>query len=535
MLDTRLPQLPGTRTPAGWSFLGRPAVAGAPVSAGFVVEIMVDAMGFRVADRLTFPVGVAELISTALGDHRGPVVLLVSGALPPGRAADLLIGALADLLRLPVLAADAAVRVTETGALETDGAFRQWYPRGPEAPTDDPSWQRIRVVGSHLPAAPSRVAPSRVAPSALRAVGRATPTGPAGSAPAAHASVTRGVGAALARALPASGAVAPTALVGDSAGLLNGRRWSARWRDLAALKESSDTLAAPDPVAAAPALSAVAPASSAVEPGGAPTWIDDTSWQADDRRRLRQVLKHSYDAYARVVIRTLAEEPGLRAAGGTAELIADLVALCAFVAEKDTVNNVLRGRKGLAPDGRETLVARGAMSGLSRLPTVLGPVFVSGQHAAVAGAEYHAGDELVEPAFVDVNLSGSRPPDAQIEYVIWSVSARRVDHFNLHALPAATFPPGSRFAVLAVDPPVAGGPIRVLLRDQTGDRPRTQGQAQRLLDRLRSTDPAGMPPSGALPGGTLLAFPVGLDHRGQRFVSPPAGSAGRLPIGGTRP
>ena len=47
---------------------------------------------------------------------------------------------------------------------------------------------------------------------------------------------------------------------------------------------------------------------------------------------------------------------------------------------------------------------------------------------------------LVEPAFVDVALVGSRPPDATIEFVIWSVSARRLHRIGRDDAPSAVFP-----------------------------------------------------------------------------------------------
>ncbi|MFB9179281.1 hypothetical protein ACFFX1_14170 [Dactylosporangium sucinum] len=306
----------------------------------------------------------------------------------------------------------------------------------------------------------------------------------------------------------------PEAL-GSRANVLDPGRWSSRWGGLPALPVARPPEPSPPvdaPVAAAPARPAPAPPPPAAPPEGAPRWLDAAGWGAEDRARLRRTLQHRYDAYARVVTRTLAEEPGLRAAGGGADLITDLVALCAYMHERDAVNDALRGAAG-RPDGAESLIARGATSGLRRLPAVIGPVFAAGQ--AAVGAGYRAGDELVEPAFVDVWLTGATGTGAAVEYVIWSVSARRVDRFLPQEQPGAAFPPGSRFAVLAVDEPAADGPLRVLLRDRTGERPDAAGRWDETLRRLRhSTTVAAEHP------GTL-GFPIGLDQWGRPFIPDP--------------
>lgn len=287
---------------------------------------------------------------------------------------------------------------------------------------------------------------------------------------------------------------APTPLLADSVALLGPARWS-----------RTTGPGGPSP----------APRSTGPPPVVRPdVWLTDTGWGDGDRAELRRVLNGRYDVYARLVTRTLAEEPGMRATGKPAELVPELVALCAYHAgERDQVNKALR----TGADDRTTILARAALRGLRRLPAVLGPVFAAGNDAeAVAGA-YRAGDELVEPAFVDADISGGRSPDAPVEYVIWSVSAHQLGRFRAGS---AVFAPGSRFAVLAVDPPTDGrGPLRVLLRDRTGERRgRTTGD-DRLLDRLR----------GALPRGPAerplchLGFVPGLDERGRRYAPPPTG------------
>ncbi|MET7424478.1 hypothetical protein [Dactylosporangium sp. NPDC005555] len=312
--------------------------------------------------------------------------------------------------------------------------------------------------------------------------------------------------------------------LGSHASVLDPGRWANRWTGLAGPLEVP---AAPSPPPAPPAPS-LPPEPSAVVAASqdVPQWVDPAGWGAEDRALLRRALVDRYDAYARVVTRTLAEEPGLRAAGGGRDLVTDLVALCAYTAERQAVNDILRGVAD-GPAGAYSLIARGASSGLCRLPTVIGPVYAASD--AAVGADYRAGDELVEPGFVDVRLTGGGEPGATVEYVIWSVSARRVDRFTPEAQPAATFPPGSRFAVLAVDEPAAEGPLRVLLSDRTGERPAAGERWGEMLQRLRRGAAAG----GAGPG--RLGAPLGLDRWGHPFTATSRPTSVPVTSGGPRP
>jgi len=522
--------LPGAATPAGWSFLAERPLASVPVPAGFVVEIAVGPTGFLVADRLVAPAAVAKLIAWAKGVSQRPLVLLARGTVPTGSAADMLFGGLADSLGCAVLVADGPVSLTSHGILRTAGVFRQWHPRGGGRlqPVVTP---RHRVIGATLPPGatvhrpPPAPSPEPVAPQAL------TDTAPATQAAPAPVSLTP----------PAPAAPGLVALTAADHALLDPERWTGRWTGQTVSSPTRPTAAAPaaprpqpavpgyvpprprtvdSPITRTPATAV--PDRIAGRPEAEPVasnaiWISGTDWTADDRTTLRRALNGRYDMYARIVARTLAEEPGLRAAGTSAEVVADLVALCAYDAvERDTVNKTLR--TGQRPDGRETLVARGAARGLRRLPAVLGPVFVAGRDTPPVIGRYRAGDELIEPAFVDVDLTRGPADNATVEFVIWSVTARRLDRISPDNAATAVFPPGTRFAVLAVDRSEDGGPVRVLLRDRAGDRPGGDSGSERLLDRLRGAVPSeltGRPQR-------LLAFAPGLDEHGRRFVPPEA-------------
>lgn len=217
----------------------------------------------------------------------------------------------------------------------------------------------------------------------------------------------------------------------------------------------------------------------------------------------------------------------MRAAGASAEMIAGLVALRAYHdGEREPVNRELRtggpveGAVRTAGGGsaeRARLLARGAAYGLRRLPTVLGPVYASALVPPPALAGYRPGLDLVEPAFLDVDLAAGPAPEATVHFVIWSASARRLDRISPGETAAALFPPGSRFAVLAVDPPDdEREPIRVLLRDLAGNGGRGDRGTDRLLERLRAartSGRAGRPPR-------CLEFAPGLDRSGRVFAIP---------------
>ncbi|MGW0436575.1 hypothetical protein ACWDV4_29010 [Micromonospora sp. NPDC003197] len=606
--------LPGVSTRAGWSFLEEPADRIGPALAGFVVEVIVGAAGFRVTGRPTPPRMLAKLVSACRSDTRQPIVVLPRGARVTGMAADLLYGGLADALGVPVHAADAEVQHTASGLLRTTGVFRRWSPRSARAGKG--RWgPRARVVGTVLPPLPTVAA--RSATSAGRLSYPSAATAPSAAVDPRVPAVATAVPAPAAVAIGESGfqpirlpepevgrtpqpesapvpelePLDPTILV-----LLDPERW----RDRPALAPSQAVVvpppatstpvgvsgappappdnarsrtdevsatppacvpgpvtSAPSGVAAAVLIAADGGTSAAVHhavagqaalhaaAGGAAVstaWGDTTDdpprprarWlpSADpeltvaNRAALRQAVGGRYDAHARVVSRTLAESPGLRAAAGTVvDLAAGLVAVRAYSdGARQHVNEVLRGGGSSEDAGSVELLAHWATYGLRRLPSVFGPVFRPGPAGFAHVRSYRPGDVLAEPAFVDVDLTVGPAPSSGVEFAIWSVSAHRLGDLAAGSDPGAVvFQPGSRFLVLAVDEPSDGdAPVRVLLRDLAG-APRRAGRddSERILAQLRA-----VPRIGA---SRTTIFAPGLDGEGRPFLSP-AGSAGAAAV-----
>jgi hypothetical protein len=521
----------GVATTAGWSFVAEPRLAGVSVPAAFAVEVAVDAGGFQLAGRPAPASVVARLIGEARHGRDQPVLVVPHGLCPGGPAADLLYGSLADALGASVIAADAAVHVADDRTLGPAGQFRQWWPAAGLAP----GAPRCTVVGALAIAAPPPPVPPAPPPEPL--VPKAS--NPSAAGPAAAARDRDAVRIALPRPGPA-GPPEPIALRGPQLRDLDPARWRAPVAGFAAtpaLAPVPGPVAAPAagawspppaglPGPAGPAdpagSEAARPESEPVPTAAAPRWIGSLPWHPDDRAQLRRAIQGRYDAHARAVARTLAQQPGLLAGGSSPELMTDLVALSAYhVDDRDAVNQALRGRPG---SDRELLVARGAAQGLRRLPVVLGPVYT----AATPPTDYQPGEELIEPGFIDADLTRGTAAPAGVELAIWSTSARRLDSIDPGQANIALFAPGSRFLVLAVQRPPAG-PLRVLLRDQADDRPVRGDLAQRLLDRMRQ---AVAVPADSRPG-RLLPFAPGVDARGRRFTparrAGPAGPADRRP------
>jgi hypothetical protein len=249
-----------------------------------------------------------------------------------------------------------------------------------------------------------------------------------------------------------------------------------------------------------------------------PLWVRESPCDVDDHSRLRQVLHGRYDAHARSVARALAEDTGLHDAQPPASTMTGLVAVHAYcTTERETVNQVLRDVGDTRQVAAATAIAGCAVHGLRRLPVVFGPVFAT-IRARVPVEAYETGTELIEPSFIDVDLAPSGDPGAGIDYVVWSVSARRLGRIASTDHATALFAAGSRFLVLGVD----HGPERprVMLLDLAAsqsdpDERDLQRPAADTVERLRHATLQVRGSTHAF--RELLGFPIGLDDAGLRY------------------
>ena len=270
---------------------------------------------------------------------------------------------------------------------------------------------------------------------------------------------------------------------------------------------------APRPAAAARV--AATPASSTT----VPLWVTAAPCDVDDQSRLRQVLDDRYDVHAQAVGDALAEVPGLRDLPSAPATVIGLVAVRAYCAgDRGAVNQALRGLGDPRHVAAATTIASCAAHGLLRLPVVFGPVFATNTTHVSAGA-YDLGSQVVEPGFVDVSLSPNDRPGPGLDYLIWSVSARRLVGIASGDQATALFTAGSRFLVLDID--VDPERPRVMLLDLAAppgatDRPAglvpaTMDIVERLCHAARR---AGR--NASAPGG-MLDFPPGLDDSGRPY------------------
>ncbi|MFJ8582309.1 hypothetical protein [Micromonospora sp. NPDC093277] len=566
------PAPPGIETPAGWSFAAdRPSLFTTPVAGVFVVELPVSAAGPRIAGRLVGAARLAELVagvrSTQVDD---PVLLVPRGSIPPAASGALLCSGMARALAAPVLGAAGPVQATATGLVLCDQGFGWWPagggPReeiGPVLPTGRP---RYLVPADHdgppadqdgrpQPAfpAPTVRTPTPIDPELLDLLaGPRTTSSPVVSLPtAAHVAVT---------AAPAPGSrVAATSAsrtaVTDPPAEPTVEPHPQPPAELPAETPAGSPIGAPadspigapvDPPAGAPIepdggepdldRSPVAPHVGEpaahdfpvpVVPAGLRLVGPPAAPAAEDRAELRRGLNGRYDSFARSVSRLLAEQPGLRAGGGDNGTVTGLVALRAYFANaRATTNAHLRGPEREASADGTALLARCAAYGLRRLPVALGPVFVvSGADDLDVFAAYRPGEEIAEPAFLDARLTPGG--GTGVQYAIWSASARRLGLLGAPDGGSALFPPGSRFAVLAVDPTDEPGRPRVLLQDLASvGRASVGATGKQMVARLRAA-------LAAAPGGSPAAvvdFAPGLDPNGVPFPaphldSPPAAAA----------
>jgi hypothetical protein len=548
-----LPPASGRPTAAGWSFAAEPVSIGvAPVLTGFVVEVEFDKDGFVVAGDPIDATGLAAMIRACPGFHDRPVALVPHGLPPDSGLLREVAGQLAHALRTAVYAADAEVSVTANGLIHTSGEFARFDPieeagilmlggvlpplpivrasPGPQPDQSSPGPPDTVPTATVLPG-PEPVAVSGLARTLLATQKFLTGEYSAITAGGTAAGEVRVVAAPAAGPVvgpqPAASAGMAATQLGSVARELSGAIGSAV--TVPAVLSRQDLERDPLPGAARPAADSAAdhrradrPANSAGSSGVAapaarprPVWLQSDAWRAEDATALRRALNGRYDVSARMVTRTLSEQPGLRAGGVGDELMAGLVAVRAYSdGGAEAVNEALRAG---ATDDSSLVVARCMAHGLRRLPVALGAVYRTVLLTPSQIRAYRSGLELVEPGFVDVSTSsGAAGAAGEVVYLIWSTSARRLDRLGAGSTSQAVFPPRSRFRVLAVAL-ADDGRQQVMLRDLGGSA-RHGGDDARVIDRL--THGARSGPVGSVVSTGVGGPAIGLDADGRPFVGP---------------
>jgi hypothetical protein len=203
---------------------------------------------------------------------------------------------------------------------------------------------------------------------------------------------------------------------------------------------------------------------------------------AADRERLRGLLNGTHEKYTAEAAKLIGAQPESE---DLERAVAGLAALRAYWADwRHAVDRLLA--TGQADGNAADLLhlAGCAKHGLSRLPAVFGPVFA----AAAEPVELAVGTTLTEPGFLEVLIRPADFHDAATEYVVWSLTARRLGKTVPGGSGRALFGPGARFTVLGVDRD--GACPRILLLEQVNGRSghpdHESAGDEGLADRLRA-------------------------------------------------
>jgi hypothetical protein len=256
-------------------------------------------------------------------------------------------------------------------------------------------------------------------------------------------------------------------------------------------------------------------------------YLDDGLEQ--ERQWLQRSLSRQFSATASSVASVLSRSPRLRGGGGQ-EVVADLVAVRLYLTEhgQRIDDNVRTGQPG-----SHVSFARCVNAGLRRLPSHRGAAWLcatlSDGEWSWYGSQRGSQRLVTEWAFCPALTDGTIPLPGNVQFLIWSATARRASALAPEGPGQVVFLPGTRFKVLEVRD---GERRAVLLREvpaaetAPGAPP---GPGQSPLDEiaLNGLEKASAAWKSAKPGAELPP------ERSRRFGHPPGLLRG--PAGGPDP
>ncbi|SMC89487.1 hypothetical protein [Lentzea albidocapillata] len=225
------------------------------------------------------------------------------------------------------------------------------------------------------------------------------------------------------------------------------------------------------------------------------TVAQDHSSSDAERDTVRRALGERYGVHAATVVRLLSQRPDAEEDPAAFEaMVTDLTALLACVSQDEemVVETLRMGRLGRLRPYVACIV-----SGLNRLPVHSGVATVWGVSGPTGPRRYRSGDVLVEHGLLDAIANPSQRVDGVTEYLIWSVTGRRVEVSDRVAVATeerVVFAPGTPFRVLAVAEAEGDHPQQVLLQEVAGPaadqeiaglRPSVLSQLERAAANLR--------------------------------------------------
>ncbi|WP_285753478.1 hypothetical protein [Lentzea sp. NBRC 105346] len=207
-----------------------------------------------------------------------------------------------------------------------------------------------------------------------------------------------------------------------------------------------------------------------------------------DRDAVRRALGERYAPHAATVCRLLAQrDEGQEDPQAFEAMVTDLTALVACLSQDEemVVETLRMGRLG-----RLRPYVSCVVSSLSRLPSFAGVTACWGGSGPTGPRRYRTGDILVDHGLLDTIANPVQRVGGQIEYVVWSVSGRRVevtDRVAISTQERVIFPPGTAFRVLAVVEAEDDQPMQVMLQEVASDQDaRVLSQLERAASALRA-------------------------------------------------
>jgi hypothetical protein len=234
------------------------------------------------------------------------------------------------------------------------------------------------------------------------------------------------------------------------------------------------------------------PAQSAVPP---PWGIDE------ERAWLRRTHGREFDARASSVARILSQSPGMRGDPATqSEVITDLVAVEIFLSTDTRLDDVVRAG---AP-GPHLPLARCVASGLQRLPTYRGVVALRSTLTDDEWAWFGQARDLTDWGFLTAHTGERRGVAGNVDFLIWSQTARRTASLRPADPGRVVFPPGSQFTVLGTR--TSDNARVVLLRERSAADAVALAGLEQAVSRWLDANP--VPRSPAPPGERTVGVPA---------------------------
>lgn len=167
---------------------------------------------------------------------------------------------------------------------------------------------------------------------------------------------------------------------------------------------------------------------------------------SQERSWLRRTLSRQYDATASLVGRVLAENPGIRGdKAASADVLTDLVALRLYLSgQAQRLDDAVR----TATVGPHVPFGRCVAAGLARMPSYRGAARLRATLPDAQWQWYQDRKVVTDWGFCPALTTGDVRLPGTVDFLIWSMTARRTSLLDPHLPSQVVFLPGTNFKVL---------------------------------------------------------------------------------------